>query len=68
MTMPTLVETIANGALFTFAPLFLLLAVDLVCCSSPAVRNFIAEGSLQLRWAPVKSGMGREQALKLTRQ
>jgi hypothetical protein len=66
--MPTLVETITNGALFTFAPLILLLAVDLVCCSIPVMLNFVAEGSLRLRWAPVKSGLGREQALKLTQQ
>lgn len=66
--MPTLIETIKNGALFTFAPLILLLAVDLVCCSLPVMLKFVADDSLHLRWAQVKSELGREQALKLTQQ
>ena len=66
--MPTLVETITNGALFTFVPLLLLLAVDLACCSLPAMLKFVAGDSFHLRWAQVKSGLSREQALKLTQQ
>jgi hypothetical protein len=66
--MPTLIETFTNGALFTFAPLFLLLAVDLVCCSLPVMLKFVADNSLRPQWAEVKSGPGREQALKLTQQ
>ena len=66
MTMPTLVETITNGALFTFVPLLLLLAVDLACCSIPMMLNFVADNSVHSHWAQVKRGLGREQVLKLT--
>jgi hypothetical protein len=66
--MPTLVETITNGALFTFAPLVLLLAVDLVCCSLPVMLKFGSDDSAHLRLAHVESGLGREQPLKLTQQ
>ena len=66
--MPTIVETVTNGALFTFAPLLLLLAVDLVCCSLPVMLKFVADDSAHLRRAEVKSGLDREQALTLTQQ
>jgi len=66
--MPTLVETITNGAMFTFAPLLLLLAVDLVCWSLPMMRNIVAHGFFHLQWSRVKSGLRREQALKVVQQ
>jgi hypothetical protein len=63
--MPTLVETITCGAMFTFAPLLLLLVVDLVCCSVPVMLNLVADGVFHLHWAQVKRGLGRGQVLKL---
>jgi hypothetical protein len=58
-TMPTLFETISTGAMFTFAPLLLLLAVDLVW-SLPVMLNHRADANLHLRNSQMERGLIRE--------
>ncbi len=59
--MHKLIELIAMGALYTFAPLLLLLAVDLVCWSVPMILKEMTDGVPRLLWAHAKRGSSRAQ-------
>jgi hypothetical protein len=54
--MHKLIELITTGALYTFAPLLLLLAVDLVCWSVPIVWKGVSEEFPRLQLAHAKRG------------
>jgi hypothetical protein len=59
MTHP-FIEAMTSGAIFTFAPLVLLLAVDLVCWSRPMLRKHVRAGLLLRQNLPVERGLSRE--------
>jgi len=62
--MPTLFETIRNGAMYSFAPLILLLAVDLVCLSLPVMLSRSSDGIFSWHGGHLKKCLSREPELK----
>ena len=62
--MPTLFETIRNGAMYSFAPLILLLAVDLVCLSLPVMLSRSSDGIFNWDGWHLKKCPSRDPELK----
>ena len=58
--MHKLIELFATGALYTFTPLLLLLAVDLICWSVPMVWKGVSE---EMQFAHAKRGTGASTPL-----
>jgi len=62
--MPTLFETIRNGAMYSFAPLLLLLAVDLVFLSLPLMLTRSSDGLFNWHGWHVKKCLSRDPDFK----
>ncbi len=63
--MHKMIELVATGAFFTFAPLALLLAVDLVCWSVPLMFKSMAERAPRLQWAEAKRCAARASSSQI---
>jgi hypothetical protein len=60
--MHKLIEFVATGALYTFAPLVLLLAVDLICWTVPTVLKSMTSGVPLMECAHAKRGPNGTQS------